>query len=208
MAELLIPTPNPLPIGNGGTGQTTATAGFDALSPLTTQGDVLYYNGTHNVRLGNGTSGQVLKTLGAAANPAWTSPPFLMKIPGTASAGNNPANGATYFFIEGLGLSTGEIFSRVYIGRACTISRADLYIAVSGTLATTESSTVSIRVNNTTDTAISAAVKANASTQLFTNSGLSISLNAGDFIAIKWVTPTWVTPPTTILNTVFLVLDF
>jgi len=61
----------PLSIANGGTGQTTATAAFDALSPLTTQGDILYYNGTHNVRLGPGTSGYVLTTQGASANPIW-----------------------------------------------------------------------------------------------------------------------------------------
>jgi hypothetical protein len=60
-----------LPIANGGTGQTSATNAFNALSPLTTQGDILYYNGTNNVRLAAGTSGQFLKTLGAGANPAW-----------------------------------------------------------------------------------------------------------------------------------------
>tara|TARA_R110000868_G_scaffold8081_2_gene41804 strand:- start:29547 stop:30572 length:1026 start_codon:yes stop_codon:yes gene_type:complete len=37
------------------------------------QGDVLYYNGTAWVRLAAGTSGQFLKTNGAAANPAWAS---------------------------------------------------------------------------------------------------------------------------------------
>lgn len=36
------------------------------------QGDILYYNGTAWVRLGAGTSGQVLKTNGTGANPAWT----------------------------------------------------------------------------------------------------------------------------------------
>lgn len=35
------------------------------------QGDVLYYNGTDYARLGAGTSGHVLRTLGAGANPAW-----------------------------------------------------------------------------------------------------------------------------------------
>jgi len=35
------------------------------------QGDVMYYDGTNYVRLGPGTSGQFLKTNGAAANPAW-----------------------------------------------------------------------------------------------------------------------------------------
>jgi len=60
-----------LPIANGGTGQTSQTNAFDALAPTTTQGDVMYHNGTDNVRLGPGTSGQFLKTNGAGANPAW-----------------------------------------------------------------------------------------------------------------------------------------
>lgn len=37
------------------------------------QGDVLYHNGTTWARLGAGTSGQYLKTNGAAANPEWAS---------------------------------------------------------------------------------------------------------------------------------------
>jgi hypothetical protein len=42
-------------IANGGTGQTTATAAFDALSPTTTKGDLIVRNGTGNVRLAVGT---------------------------------------------------------------------------------------------------------------------------------------------------------
>lgn len=38
------------------------------------QGDVMYYDGTNWVRLPAGTSGQVLKTNGAAANPEWMTP--------------------------------------------------------------------------------------------------------------------------------------
>ena len=60
-----------VPIANGGTAGTTATAGFDNLSPLTTAGDLLYHNGTHNVRLGIGSSGQVLTV--SAGEPAWAS---------------------------------------------------------------------------------------------------------------------------------------
>ena len=39
------------------------------------QGDVLYFNGTDYARLGPGSSGQFLKTQGAAANPIWDSIP-------------------------------------------------------------------------------------------------------------------------------------
>lgn len=49
-----------LPIANGGTGQTTKTLAFNALSPLTTKGDIIVHNGTNNVRLGVGSDGQVL----------------------------------------------------------------------------------------------------------------------------------------------------
>ena len=58
-----------LAIANGGTGQTTATAAFDALAPTTTTGDIIYHNGTDNVRLGVGSTGQVLTV--AAGVPSW-----------------------------------------------------------------------------------------------------------------------------------------
>ncbi|MCH9834614.1 hypothetical protein K0U83_03085 [bacterium] len=47
-------------IANGGTGQTTQTAAFDALSPATTKGDLIVDNGTNNVRLAVGTDTYVL----------------------------------------------------------------------------------------------------------------------------------------------------
>lgn len=50
-----------LGIANGGTGQTTATAAFDALAPTTTKGDIIVSDGTDNVRLAVGTTnGHVL----------------------------------------------------------------------------------------------------------------------------------------------------
>jgi Collagen triple helix repeat (20 copies) len=49
-----------LPIANGGTGQTSQTNAFDALSPTTTKGDLIVYNGTDNVRLPVGTDTYVL----------------------------------------------------------------------------------------------------------------------------------------------------
>lgn len=58
-----------LPIGNGGTNGTTATAGFNNLSPLTTTGDIIYYNGTNNTKLAIGTTSQVLTVVGG--EPTW-----------------------------------------------------------------------------------------------------------------------------------------
>ena len=50
-----------LGVANGGTGQTTAIAAFDALAPTTTKGDIIVSDGTDNVRLAVGaTNGHVL----------------------------------------------------------------------------------------------------------------------------------------------------
>ena len=57
-------------IANGGTGQTTANAAYNALSPMTTTGDIEYRNGSSvATRLGIGTTGQVLTV--AAGVPSW-----------------------------------------------------------------------------------------------------------------------------------------
>jgi hypothetical protein len=66
-----------LPVANGGTGETTVQAAIDALlaaSGALAQGDVFYYDGANVVRLAAGTSGDVLQTQGAGANPIWAAP--------------------------------------------------------------------------------------------------------------------------------------
>lgn len=63
-------------IANGGTGQTTAVAAFDALAPTTTKGDLIVHNGTDNVRLAVGpTNGHVLTVDSTQANGIrWIAP--------------------------------------------------------------------------------------------------------------------------------------
>lgn len=58
-----------VPIANGGTGQATKAAGFDALNPNTTRGDITIRGAATNQRLGVGTVGQVMKSDGT--DPAW-----------------------------------------------------------------------------------------------------------------------------------------
>lgn len=56
-------------IANGGTGQTTAVAAFDALAPTTTKGDLIVHNGTDNIRVAvGGTNGHVLTVDSAEAS--------------------------------------------------------------------------------------------------------------------------------------------
>ena len=63
-----------LAIGNGGTGQTTASAAFNALSPITSTGDLIIGNGTNSAtRLAIGANGYILTSNGSTAS--WTSAP-------------------------------------------------------------------------------------------------------------------------------------
>lgn len=112
-----------VPITDGGTGASTATAAFNALSPLTTQGDVLYHNGTNNVRLAPGVAGQVLTSGGPGANPSWSAAGA-----GDLIAANNlsdVANAATAATNLGLGTGNSPQFTAVNIGHASdtTITR-------------------------------------------------------------------------------------
>lgn len=60
-------------IANGGTGQTSKANAFNALSPITSTGDLIVGNGTNSAtRLGIGTNGQVLQSNGTTA--VWATP--------------------------------------------------------------------------------------------------------------------------------------
>jgi hypothetical protein len=74
-----------LPIGNGGTGATTASAAFDALNPMTTVGDIIYEGtGPAATRLGIGSTNQVLTVI--AGIPSWQTPAAnVSSITGTAN---------------------------------------------------------------------------------------------------------------------------
>lgn len=59
---------------HGGTGATTANAGFNALSPMTTGGDLIYGGASGaGTRLANGTAGQILTSAGGTSAPTWSS---------------------------------------------------------------------------------------------------------------------------------------
>jgi hypothetical protein len=60
---------NTVAILNGGTGSTNKTAAFDALAPTTSPGDLIYRDGSANVRLGVGAANQTLLSSGSA--PIW-----------------------------------------------------------------------------------------------------------------------------------------
>jgi len=71
-------------IANGGTGQNNASAGFNALSPITSTGDLIVGSGTNAAtRLAIGTAGLFLKSTGATA--VWDTAPGGVNSVGVTS---------------------------------------------------------------------------------------------------------------------------
>lgn len=60
-----------VPIQAGGTGQTTRQGAFDALSPTSTTGQIIYHNGSNNVALVIGPAYSLLRMNSADTAPEW-----------------------------------------------------------------------------------------------------------------------------------------
>lgn len=116
-------------IAQGGTGQTAKTAAFDALSPAGSQGDLIYNDGTNNVRLGkNSSSTRYLSNTGTSNNPAWAQVAMSTGVSGILP----PDNGGT-------GTSGAPAVGQILVAASTTVYSPR---AISGTLAKTANYTV------------------------------------------------------------------
>lgn len=100
---------------------------------------------------------------------------------------------------------TAQGTSRVYIRKAGTITQANI-LNYSGTAGTNEAWPCNIRLNNTGDTQI-ASVSLATSERVWSNTGLSIAVVAGDYVEIKCVNPTWATNPLTSIFAGYLYVE-
>lgn len=111
-----------LSIARGGTGAATALSAFNALSPLTTRGDLLTRDATNNVRLAiTGTSGMILRSDGI--DPAWAS----LATAGIASSTRTLTAGAG--LTGGGDLSADRTFN-VGAGTGITVNADDVALTV------------------------------------------------------------------------------
>ena len=103
------------------------------------------------------------------------------------------ANNTYYFGIPTQAGTTASAQRKILIPKTGTIKGGQIYIRTSvGT--TSENWTLSIRLNNTTNTTF-ATVGTTALEKIFGTTSLNISVVAGDFIEIITSTPAWVTGP-------------
>lgn len=103
------------------------TEAFDNLSPLTTNGDTMYYNGTHNIRLAIGTTGYIYQVDGAN-HPAWVANPGLLIAQNLADL-NDAAVARTNI---GLGTAASPTFVGITTTGLNKISVANALTAFSG----------------------------------------------------------------------------
>ena len=98
-----------LAIASGGTGQTTASSAFNALSPITTTGDLIIGNGTNSAtRLAIGANNTVLTSNGSTAS--WVSGSSFMVYPSAGIANSTGSAWGTSYSTTGSGnvvLATG-----------------------------------------------------------------------------------------------------
>lgn len=101
-----------LPILNGGTGQTTKAAAFDALSPMSAAGDIIY-GGTSGTgtRLAAGSSTQVLHS---GTTPSYSAVSLTADVTGTLPIGNGgsgqvTANAALNAFLPSQTSNSGKV---------------------------------------------------------------------------------------------------
>jgi hypothetical protein len=119
---------------------------------------------------------------------------------------SSPVDAQTVYFgmMPKAPITTANV-SKVYIRKAGTLKIAEIY-CYSGTAGTGEAWSLYVRKNNTTDYLI-ATLSVTTSERVFTNSALSITLVAGDYIELKSIQPTWVTNPLTTIYGGYLYIE-
>ena len=202
-----------LPIANGGTGQSSASAGFNALSPITMTGDLIIGNGTNSAtRLAIGTNGYVLTSNGTTASWAAstggvtsfttslsgltpnTATTGAITLAGTLGATSGGTSQSTYTTGDILYASASNTLSKLAIGTNGQVLTISGGVPAWGAAAAAGVTTISFGSTGLTpSTATSGAVTV-AGTLAVANGGTGVTSSTGSGNNVLSTSPTLVTP--------------
>jgi len=119
-------------------------------------------------------------------------------LEGGVAGSLNPVDGFVgYYGIDWTaGLNTEYTNAVITIPQSGTVKKFQVFIAVAGTLGSSENVQFFLRLNNTTDFGV-INTTFDWKARLTNNVSINQAVTAGDTISIKLVCPTWVTNPTT-----------
>lgn len=112
----------------------------------------------------------------------------------------SPADATTYYWGAPSRSTTSSSSQTAPIPIPVTGTLRTVYVRVVnlGTAGSNETSTLSFRLNDTTDTTITSSLATNVSNVGYSATGLTTAVTAGDYFELKWVSPTWGTNPTNV----------
>jgi len=210
-AGLLLQTTNTsgnvdIQISNGAPGETNYN-GEVSLTNAATLGHVYdKSNGTNRLRSLRGGDLITLTNEGTNITLA-ASAAYVLPLGQITSI--SPADSTTYYFGQAWVAAATSTFNdqRIYVPKAGTLKTVQVHVNIAGTLASTETVSHSIRINDATDVTLTTTNTYNALHVDSTTTGLSQALAAGDYVVLKITTPAWVTNPTTVRWTALLYIE-
>ena len=108
------------------------TDGTDVGTTLTTQGDILYRDGSGLQRLAAGTSGQVLQTGGSGANPSWTN----VSSDFVRLASLTQTSQVLSFSVDGYFTSDYDVYKIYLVGATADSNKLQMQVNIGGTAQT------------------------------------------------------------------------
>lgn len=182
--ELLTPTDAVLSV-NGLTGAVTLT------STNIAEGTNLYFTNARAVTALTGQSNTIF-TNGAGYITA-----YKVSFPVGWTTAINPADSSTYFFgaLSSIGAAVSATGGRKFVAPITGFATDFKFMFNSGTVATNETSDF-VLVNETQSTSVTMITTATIVAGVFSSPSFSLAVNEGDVLSCRWVTPAWVTNPT------------